>query len=90
MPHPHIPSREQADASLHRFYAQLGHAPRSSHQHETPRLIRPVRSVAPRLIRERRLALWSRTMDLACIAALVAIALWVGLPVVLTLIAGAL
>lgn len=89
MPHPHIPSREQADVSLDRFFAHLGHAP-SSHRPEAPRLIRPVRAVAPRLIRERRLALWSRTLDLICIIALAAIALWVGLPVLLTMIAGSL
>lgn len=84
MQQPQIPSREQSDASLARFYEQLGHRP------PAPRLIHPARLVAPRLIRERRLALWSRTLDIICVIALLAIALWVGLPVALTLIAGAL
>lgn len=84
MQHPHIPSREQADASLARFYEHLGHRP------PAPRLIHPTKLVAPRVLRERRLALWSRTLDIICVIALVAIGLWVGLPVALALLAGAL
>lgn len=84
MQHPHIPSREQADASLARFYEHLGHRP------PAPRLIYPIKLVAPRVLRERRLALWSRTLDIICVIALVAIGFWVGLPVALTLLAGVL
>ncbi|WP_063113202.1 hypothetical protein [Sphingomonas melonis] len=84
MQHPHIPSREQADASLASFYKHLGHRP------PTPRLIRPTRLVAPRVLRERRLALWSRTLDIICVIALVAIGIWVGLPVAMALLVGGL
>ncbi|MCP4025697.1 MAG: hypothetical protein GY736_05210 [Sphingomonas sp.] len=43
MPHPHIPSREQADASLDRFYKHLGHQPLSKRFDRMPRLAgRPV------------------------------------------------
>lgn len=84
MQQPHIPSREQADASLARFYEHLGHRP------PAPRLIHPTKLVAPRVLRERRLALWSRTLDVICVIALIAIGLCVALPVALTLLAGAL
>lgn len=82
--HPHIPSRDQADASLARFYEHLGHRP------PTPRLIHPTRLVAPRVLRERRLALWSRTLDIICVIALVAIGIWVGLPAAMALLVGVL
>ncbi|WP_375292074.1 hypothetical protein [Sphingomonas melonis] len=84
MQHPHIPSRDQADASLARFYEHLGHRP------PTPRLIHPTRLVAPRVLRERRLALWSRTLDIICVIALVAIGIWVGLPAAMALLVGVL
>lgn len=90
MPLHHLHSREQADASLARFFVFLGHRPPSQHHEDAPRLIRPVRMVAPRLARQRRLALWSRTLDMISLAAVAGIACWVGMPVALTLIAGAL
>lgn len=43
MPHPHIPSREQADASLKRFYDHLGHRSLARGADAAPRLSgRPV------------------------------------------------
>lgn len=38
MPHPYIPSREQAEASLDRFYQRLGHRPLSLRFDAMPRL----------------------------------------------------
>ncbi|WP_230781547.1 hypothetical protein [Sphingomonas sp. Leaf37] len=38
MPLSHLPSRDQADASLARFYEQLGHRPPASRFDATPRL----------------------------------------------------
>lgn len=83
----HIPTRAEADASLADFYAHLGH---QSPQASAPRLIRPLRMVAPRLIRQRRRAALARAADLACVAVAAGISLWVGVPVILVFIAGTL
>ncbi len=57
MPHPHIPSREQADASLRRFYDRLGHRPPALRFDDTPRFAdRPVHADLGATVRRLRRA----------------------------------